>query len=98
MSIDPMTSYEQAEAEAVERQDEAVREKHFADAAIAAKACFGHKAIAEASLTDVTHVLLTVCFAPDSDFNIRLLDAFAADYGIPALLHVLATALESDRG
>lgn len=108
MSIDPVTSYEQAEAEAVERQDEARREQHYAEAVDEARVAVAIEiaSLGRHPIHAVSNVLDDVMYVRREDsvrehrwYPHRVhLSHFEADYGLPALLRVLATALESDRG
>ena len=90
---DPMTGYEQAESEAVDRQDEARREQHYAEAVQAARyvlRAWGENVgwlVQNVGHGDWPATSKYACF--------RVLDTFKADYGTPALLRVIATALEA---
>ena len=99
---DPMTSYEQAESEAVERQDEARREQHWREAEQAVahyitrfRSFWDGRAESDIVLNLITFQLDERYTSDEPDaFIIR---AFLADYGTPALLRVIATAMENSK-
>lgn len=103
--IDPMTSAEQAEAEAVERTDEARREQHWREAVEAARglldlsSAWGFSGLCAELKTAGSSLHNLSASLGESDAMYvepieRVLHAFAAEYGVPALLRVLADALE----
>ena len=96
---DPMTGYEQAESEAVERQDEARREQHWREAEQAAHSMI--EAFTELGGTNASAVRFVIehaCIKSHTSCHYgdcRTVRAFAAAYGISDLLRVIATALEA---
>ena len=92
---DPMESYEQAEAEADERQDEARREQHWREAEAAVVNQLQVWFEPQDRDVETVQELLTLFFGdPPRDDDERIVQAFTADYGTPALLRVIANALE----
>ena len=102
-ATDPMESPEQAEAEAVERQDEARREQHWREAEqVMADVLAVRRVLAPrcGHLPTALDVIDAVRWGHDwvegfTRDNLRTLQAFDSDYGTPALLRVLAKALEA---
>ena len=100
---DPMTGYEQAESEAVERQDEARREQHWREAEQAARLVLDVECetLRRCPMVAVSHLLSDASFVQQEDKYRRSwphgaeLADFATEYGLPALLRVIATALEA---
>ena len=105
MTPDPMTGYEQAEAEAVDRQDEARREQHCREAEQAVSDVLMVRRVLaprRGALPTVVDVLDAVRWGDQfadgfTRDSIRILQAFDADYGAPALLRVIATAMENSK-
>ena len=94
---DPLSTYEAAESEAVERQDEARREQHHAEAAHAARVFICGPMAEFYTTPERAGALIRLAgrtVAP-MGAEARVCYDFASDYGLPALLRVIATALEA---
>lgn len=100
MSTDPMAGYDQAEAEAEARTDEARREQHWREAEQAARDAvrLSYTTRGSTDLLAAMGILIAVKDPEHFDGHIvRTLQGFNADYGTPALLRVIADALEAIR-
>ena len=104
---DPMTGYEAAEADAVDRQDEARREQHWREAEKVVSDALAVRRVIAPRLGDLPYALDLIDAVrwgvPEAwadgitSDTIRILQAFEADYGTPALLRVIATAMENSK-
>lgn len=98
---DPMAGYDQAEAEAVARTDEARREQHYTE--VKAHVVKALNLMRELQWSTYECIRKVVDIAEDRNDeryagpSSRHIQAFSSDYGTPALLRVLADALEASR-
>jgi len=86
---DPMTGYEQAESEAAERHYETRYENDWAEAVEAATTAFRvYRWLPQDA------VLMVLSHQPFQTNELRVLQHFHGSHGTPALLRVIAQALE----
>jgi hypothetical protein len=93
--MDPMTTAEAAYEESVMKADDARVEQHWREAESAAAFCVDDaRGLRVDDCGAVEYVLSGVRDETNTDFDYQTLRAFAADYGLPALLRVIAKSLE----
>ena len=102
MNLDPMTSEAQAVAEQTEREDERAREQAWAEAQTEAaleinrfydrRVPFASDAPAWERQLEAAESLLA---GANLGYGSKALQAFASDYGVPALLAVIGRALQA---
>ena len=97
---DPLSTYEAAESEAVDRQDEAMREEHWREAEADARGAISLAMVyggGDCPRDYVRSVLGWILEKNQHALPFRVLADFEADYGTPALLRVIANALENSK-